>query len=249
MCENNSLTFRETYLFSWLVGRFVPLSCLYNEQQRFKVPANLANRTVFWPGLWILGVFAGCLATGAGQEIDGVIIKSHVFKELALSTYWMFLFFFFFCLKAAVSDIFFILNRYETAIYSNNNDRLSLVSNLCLSSLCSCSKRERKLSGIPANFIQSENSIERRSCLLVNTQRAGSSCLLLCLVITTACSCGDIERSKGIASCKTDRKLAKTLTAALTFRFFLGGGGHSFIVYFDNDIPWHIWKFCLISYL
>ena len=45
---------------------------------------------------------------------------------------------------------------------------------------------------------------------MLNTQRAGSFCLLLCLLTTAASSCDDVERREGIANCKMERKLAKT---------------------------------------
>lgn len=44
------------------------------------------------------------------------------------------------------------------------------------------------------------------------TQGAGSSSLVLCLVNTTLDSCGDVERRGGNADCKTDRKLAETVS-------------------------------------
>ena len=43
---------------------------------------------------------------------------------------------------------------------------------------------------------------------MLNTQRAGSFCLLLCLLTTAASSCDDVERREGIANCKMERKLA-----------------------------------------
>ena len=47
--------------------------------------------------------------------------------------------------------------------------------------------------------------MKRQSCLLVNTQRAGSSSMLLRLLpaINAAQPCGDVERRDGIADCKT----------------------------------------------
>ena len=42
--------------------------------------------------------------------------------------------------------------------------------------------------------------------------RAGSSCLLHCLVISAERSRDGAQRREGIANCKTDRKLAKTTT-------------------------------------
>lgn len=57
--------------------------------------------------------------------------------------------------------------------------------------------------------------MKRRSCLVVNAQRAGSSSLLLCLVITALCSCGEVGRRERVAKYRTDRKSAKTsLTTA-----------------------------------
>ena len=86
-------------------------------------------------------------------------------------------------------------------------------SNPCLSSPCSCSKREKTFSGIPAPFypIRTENSIKGRSCLLVNAQRAGSPC---CLVITSAHSCGDVDRG-GDCWLQNRQEVSWALTAAL----------------------------------
>lgn len=53
--------------------------------------------------------------------------------------------------------------------------------------------------------------------LVVNVQRADSSCLLLCLVI---CSCDDVERMEGISNCKMDRKLKMSGFRFLTTAFW-----------------------------
>lgn len=68
---------------------------------------------------------------------------------------------------------------------------------------------KQMISGILASFhpIRTENSIKRRSCTPVNTQRARPLCLLPYLAITAAHLCADIGRREGIAHCKTDRKL------------------------------------------
>ena len=52
--------------------------------------------------------------------------------------------------------------------------------------------------------------------MLMNMQRAGSSCLLPCLEMTTALSCGDVERREGIDNSQTDKKLAKATTTITT---------------------------------
>ena len=78
----------------------------------------------------------------------------------------------------------------------------SLVCNPSISSPCSCSKREKTFSGIPAHFIQSRQSSPQRgvTCLLVNMQREGSCCLL-CVWRLPLCT-----------HLVKDRKLAKTTT-------------------------------------
>lgn len=66
----------------------------------------------------------------------------------------------------------------------------------------------------PLHPIRTENSVERRSCLLPDVQRAESSSSLLCLEITALHLCSNVERREEISNCKTDRKLAK-MTATL----------------------------------
>lgn len=51
--------------------------------------------------------------------------------------------------------------------------------------------------------------IERRPCLLVNMQRAGSSCSLLS--ITATCSCGNVERRERFTNCQANRNWLKWL--------------------------------------
>ena len=52
------------------------------------------------------------------------------------------------------------------------------------------------------------------------TQKAGSCCLLLCLVITVACSWGEADGREGTANYKTDKKLGKCLMLKENFGRF-----------------------------
>ena len=68
---------------------------------------------------------------------------------------------------------------------------------------CLLSKRENTFFWYPCLLypIRTENSIKRQSCLLVNTQREGSSCLLISLPITAVHTRGEAERREGDANC------------------------------------------------
>lgn len=78
-----------------------------------------------------------------------------------------------------------------------------LVSNSCLFSPCSYSKRQNTFSASPPTSSNQERELQ--SCLLVNVLRAHSSCWLPGLR-----SCG--ERREGIANCKMDRNTLSSFT-------------------------------------
>lgn len=55
-----------------------------------------------------------------------------------------------------------------------------------------------------------------------STQRAGSSCMVICVAITAPHPCGDIEWRKRVAKLRMDQKLATTATMLIAALLYQG---------------------------